>query len=317
MASALPLNALNAFVVAARHGSFSKAAEELNVTPAAVSQQIRQLEELLGIQLFHRLKKGLALTDAGQSGLTKLQEGFGNIQQAVTQIKSGDRKTELNIWMAPAFASKWLIPRMHKFIELNPSIDLRISATVDVIDSDETAPSLSADTLKAHNIDVAIRFGGGYYPDCEVDFLMDVDAIPLCSPALLKPGADIPLTGPEDLLQHTLLHDETPYEGRPKWSSWFDNAGMHGQAAEHNLYFNSVSLALAAAIEGQGVVLTLEQLAQNDIENGLLVPLFDTPMAVESAYRIVSLKKEEEDPRVVAFKEWLFSEASALPETRL
>lgn len=113
---------------------------------------------------------------------------------------------------------------------------------------------------------------------------MDVDAIPLCNPALLEKGARLPLSEPRDLLKHTLLHDETPYEGRPKWANWLVNAGMKGLSAEHNLYFNSVSLALSAAVEGQGVVPTLEQLAQNDVDKGLLVPLFDLPMEVEQAY---------------------------------
>ena len=310
MAGPLPLNALNAFVVAARHGSFSKAADELNVTPAAVSQQIRSLEELLGVQLFHRLNRGLALTDAGQAGLGQLKDGFHNISQAIESIKSGGAKRDLNIWMAPSFASKWLMPRMHRFIEKHPSIDLRISGSVSLIDSAATAPSLSAETLKEHNVDVAIRFGSGNYPGCQVERLMDVDAMPLCSPSLLADSANLPLTCPEDLLRHTLLHDETPYEGRPKWASWLDAAGLGGKVAAHNLYFNSVSLALAAAIEGQGVVLTLEQLAQDDVGKGRLVPLFDLPLNIDHAYHMVSLASSENDPRVTAFKSWLLSEVA-------
>ena len=310
MAGPLPLNALNAFVVAARHGSFSKAADELNVTPAAVSQQIRSLEELLGVQLFHRLNRGLALTDAGQAGLGQLKDGFHNISQAIESIKSGDAKRDLNIWMAPSFASKWLMPRMQRFIEKHPSIDLRISGSVSLIDSAATAPSLSAETLKEHNVDVAIRFGSGNYPGCQVERLMDVDAMPLCSPSLLADSANLPLSCPEDLLQHTLLHDETPYEGRPKWASWLDAAGLGGNVATHNLYFNSVSLALAAAIEGQGVVLTLEQLAQDDVGKGRLVPLFDLPLNIDHAYHMVSLASSENDPRVTAFKSWLLSEVA-------
>ncbi|MBX2836829.1 MAG: transcriptional regulator GcvA [Gammaproteobacteria bacterium] len=317
MAGPLPLNALNAFVVSARHGSFSKAADELNVTPAAVSQQVRQLEELLDTQLFHRLKKGLTLTESGQAGLGKLQEGFQNIQEAVDLLRGGSQRSELNIWMAPSFASKWLMPRIHRFIDQHPTIDLRFSVDRSVIDSDSTAPSLSAENLQANNIDMAIRFGSGHYPGCSVDFLMDVDAIPLCSPMLLEAGAVPPLKEPKDLLKHTLLHDETPYEGRPQWESWFEAVGMSGVTADRNLYFNSASLALSAAVEGQGVVLTLEQLAQDDVDKGLLVPLFDFPMEVDLAYRIVSLEGAEEDARVLALKQWLFSEVAQLPETRL
>jgi len=316
MAGSLPMNALHAFVVAARHGSFSKAADELHVTPAAVSQQIRALEDQLGVQLFHRLNRGLALTDSGRAGLGQLKDGFQSITQAIESIKSGGQQRDLNIWMAPSFASKWLMPRMQRFIDQHPSIDLRVSGSASLIDSASTAPSLSAETLKEHNVDVAIRFGRGNYPGCQVERLMEVDAMPLCSPDLLADSASLPLDCPEDLLKHTLLHDETPYEGRPKWASWLKIAGLADKTAEHNLYFNSVSLALAAAVEGQGVVLTLEQLAQDDVSKGKLVPLFELPLNVEQAYHMVSLASSENDPRVLAFKKWLISEVSLVGAAR-
>jgi len=245
VASALPLNALNAFVVAARVGSFSKAAEELYVTPAAVSQQIRQLEDQLGVSLFHRLNRGLALTDAGQAGLSDLQSGFEHIQNAVRRIQSADQRKELNIWTSPSFASKWLLSRMHRFMEAHPSIDLRISGSVSLIDSDSTSPALSAETLKSHNIDLAIRFGSGNYPGCVVEKLMDVDAVPLCSPQYLSDEVTPPLKTPADLSAHTLLHDESPYEGRPKWSDWFKSMNVEDVDPAHNIYFNSVLLALS------------------------------------------------------------------------
>jgi len=308
MAGPLPFNALHAFVVAARHGSFSKAAEELHVTPAAVSQQIRTLEDLLGVQLFHRLHRGLTLTDAGQAGLDKMQHGFDSLDAAVHQITDGPAKQELNIWMSPSFASKWLMPRMHRFREAHPEIDLRISGSASLIDSDTTAPSLSAEILKAHNIDVAIRFGSGNYPGCVVDRIMEVDAITLCSPALLENKNGPSLNVPEDLVHHTLLHDESPYEGRPQWKSWFKNAGMESVICQSNLYFNSVQLALSAAVEGQGVVLTLDKLSQNDIDKGHLVRIFDMPMEVEHGYHLVSLDGAQSDPCVIAFKGWLMEE---------
>jgi len=308
VAGPLPFNALHVFVVAARVGSFSKAAEELHVTPAAVSQQIRQLEDLLGVQLFHRLHRGLTLTDAGRSGLEKMQQGFQSVNDAVQQIKGGGEQLALNIWTSPSFASKWLMPRMHKFREKHPDIDLRISGSASLIDSDKTSPSLSAETLKANNIDVAIRFGAGNYPGCVVERFMEVDAITLCSPKLLE-SKDIPrLKEPKDIINHTLLHDDSPYEGRPKWSSWFESAGLGEVKCKHNLYFNSVQLALTAAIEGQGVVLTLEQLAQSDVDKGNLVRLFDLEMEVEQGYHFVSLDMAQNDQRVAVFKDWLFQE---------
>ena len=311
MATSLPLNALNAFVVAARAGSFSKAAEELHVTPAAVSQQIRQLEDLLEVALFHRLNRGLALTEAGKAGLSDLESGFDSIQTAVRRIQSAESRKELTIWASPSFASKWLMPRMHRFVAAHPSIDLRISGSVSLIDSDTSAPALSAETLKSHNIDLAIRFGRGVYPGCEVEKLMDVDAVTLCSPDYLK-NTQLPMPKkPEDLLKCTLLHDESPYEGRPKWSDWFKHNGVKSHDAAHNIYFNSVLLALSAAVAGQGVVLTLEQLAQDDINEGRLLPLFEIREEVAQAYHLVMLKDALHDSKVKAFRDWMWTELSA------
>lgn len=171
MARSLPLNALNAFEVAARDESFAKAAEELNVTPAAVSQQIHMLEDRMGVKLFHRLNRGLVLTAAGKSGLNKLQDGFRYVNDAVDQICSTPDQIVLDVWMAPSFVSKWLMPRMRRFVDLHPEIDLRISASAELMDTDAMSPSLSEDILRRHDVDVAIRFGRGYYPGCHVQRL--------------------------------------------------------------------------------------------------------------------------------------------------
>jgi LysR family glycine cleavage system transcriptional activator len=311
MAATLPYNALHAFVVAAKHGSFSKAADELHVTPAAISQQIRQLEDLLGVQLFHRMNRGLTLTAAGNAGLATMDTGFKHLHNAVSMMKSEPQKTQLSIWTSPSFANKWLMPRMHRFIEQYPSIELHISGSASLIDSASAAPSLSAEILKAHNIDLAIRFGSGNYPGCVVEHLVDVDAVTLCSPSLLEKKDRPPLNSPKDLVNYTLLHDDSPYEGRPKWSSWFESAGLTDIQCDHNLYFNSALLALTAAIEGQGIVLTIEQLAQNDIDKGLLVRLFELPMEVEHAYRLVSLDAPQPNPHVQVFKNWLLEEVAS------
>ena len=307
MAGPLPLNALNAFEVAARHQSFSKAAEELHVTPAAVSQQIRMLEELLGVQLFHRLNRGLALTEAGKSGLAKLQDGFRSVNEAVEQIRSDQPVASLDVWMAPSFASKWLMPRLPRFMEQNPHIDLRISASAELIDTDISAPSLSEEILRRHGVDIAIRFGRGSYPGCDVERLMSVNALPLCSPSLLEDSAK-PLRTPADLSHHLLLHDETPYEGRPNWPKWLEAVGAMNVDGSRGLRFNRVSLALAAAVEGQGVVLSLEQLAMDDLQKGRLVTLFDYRAELKQAYHVITLKDIASDERVTVFKQWLFDE---------
>ncbi len=314
MATHLPLNALNAFVVAARMGSFSKAAEELHVTPAAVSQQIRQLEDVLEVALFHRLNRGLALTEAGQAGLADLQSGFSSIQKAVRRMQTADSRKELNIWTSPSFASKWLMVRMHRFVAAHPTIDLRISGSASLIDSDSTAPSLSAEILQSNNIDLAIRFGSGNYPGCNVEKILDVDAIPLCSPNYLRAASTPPLKKPSDLALHTLLHDESPYEGRPKWSDWFRSQGEKEVEAAHNIYFNSVLLALSAAVAGQGVVLTLEQLADEDIKDGSLIPVFEGRSEVEHAYHLVTLSSAKDNPEIKAFRDWMWSELNAVDD---
>lgn len=314
MAGPLPLNALNAFEVAARHESFSKAAEELNVTPAAVSQQIRMLEDLMGVQLFHRLNRGLALTGAGRSGLAKLQDGLRNVNQAVQQIRSEPANSVLDVWMAPSFASKWLMPRLSRFVKQYPDIDLRISASSDFIDTDASAPSLSKGILQKHSVDIAIRFGSGNYPGCRVERLMNVTALPLCSPALLN-NKDNPLLTPDDLAHHLLLHDDTAYEGRPDWPTWLKAVGLGHIDGERGMRFNRVSLALAAAIEGQGVVLTLEQLAADDVSKGRLVTPFKHKVALSHAYHIVSLEDSIDNEQVVAFRQWLFDEVSSSENT--
>lgn len=309
MARSLPLNALNAFEVAARHESFAKAAEELNVTPAAVSQQIRMLEDLMGVQLFHRLNRGLVLTAAGKSGLSKLQDGFRNVNDAVDQIRSSPDQIVLDVWMAPSFASKWLMPRMRRFVDLHPEIDLRISASAELMDTDVMSPSLSEDILRRHDVDVAIRFGRGYYPGCQVEKLMTVDALPLCSPALLK-SLSKPLKTPWDLIHHTLLHDETPYEGRPTWLSWLKAVGVDTVDGSRGLHFNRVSLALAAAVEAQGIVLSLEQLASDDLDKGRLVIPFSYSVPLDQAYYVITLDNSTDAEHVVAFKHWLHKEVA-------
>ena len=310
MGKSLPLNALNAFEVAARHESFSKAAEELNVTPAAISQQIRTLEELLGVQLFHRLNRGLALTPAGKSGLSKLQDGLRCVNDAVDQMRSEQSKKSLDVWMAPSFASKWLMPRMQRFVDQHPEIDLRISSSAELVDNAVTTSALTEDILRTNNIDIAIRFGRGQYPGCEIDLLMNVSAMPLCSPILLQ-NKQNPLTLPKHLSFHTLLHDETQYEGRPDWPSWLNEVGANSVDGTRGVRFNRVSLALDAAIEAQGVVLSLEQLASNDLKKGSLVRPFEHKMELTQAYYIVSLKNSANAEHIGAFKQWIMDEVAS------
>ena len=309
-----PLTALRAFEVASRHLSFSKAAEELFVTPAAISQQIRSLEEHLGVQLFHRHSRSLALTSEAEAGLARLREGFDAIAEAVKQIRGAGKRDTLAVFAAPTFASKWLVPRLHRFSSRYPDINLRIEADTHLVDHRRENMSMS-DYLHRHSIDVAISFGRGDYPDCQVDKLLAATAAPLCSPQLLK--GEHPLNTPADLHHHTLLHDDTHYEGRPGWREWCQQAGLEGLDTERGMRFNHVALALEAAIDGQGVILSLEQIAAPAISAGRLVVPFERRLALQNAYFIVSPDAVAQHSQVKAFREWLLSEsASTSVDTR-
>jgi len=309
MAENLSLNALRAFESVARHGSFKAAAEELFVTPAAISQQIKSLEDNLGVKLFHRQSRSITLTKNAQRGIAKASEGFNNLTEAIQLIKAENDNTTLTVWSSPSFASKWLVPRLAEFTRANPGIDLEISAERSLIDTGENNEkgSIQLDMFKREEVDIAIRFGQGVYDNCTVDKLFEVSAIPLCSPELLK--GKHALTTPDDLRHQTLLHDATPYEGRPSWSVWLEAAGVENIDAEHGITFNSVNLALAAAAEGQGVVFTLEALAQDDIEAGRLVAPFDLSLPMSFAYYMITLEEFAEKPKVKRFRDWLLTKA--------
>lgn len=311
MAENLSLNALRAFESVARHGSFKAAAEELFVTPAAISQQIKSLEDSLGVKLFHRQSRSITLTKDAQRGIAKASEGFNNLSEAIKLIRADGDNTTLTVWSSPSFAAKWLVPKLTEFTRANPGIDLEISAERSLIDttSNGSTGSIQIDKFKREEVDIAIRFGQGIYEGCKVDKLFEVSAIPLCSPQLLK--GNNALKTPDDLRHHTLLHDATPYEGRPSWSVWLDAAGVENIDAEHGITFNSVSMALAAAAEGQGVVFTLEALAKDDIEAGRLVAPFDLSLPMSFAYYMITLEEFADKPKITRFRDWLLNKAHA------
>ncbi len=307
MPQTLPsLNALRVFESASRHLSFSKAAEELHVTPAAVSHQVKSLEEHLGVPLFHRLNRGLALTDAAIAGLPYLQKGFCAVTKAVERMRGGEESTMVAVEAAPSFTAEWLVPRLPRFALAHPDIDLRIAASVEQLDNSSSGTDVRS-VFRAGGVDVAVRFGHGEYAGCRTDRLFRVAAVPLCSPGLLD-GAH-PLREPADLRHHTLLHDETPYDGHPGWADWLSAAGVTGVSVARGVHFNSVSLSLQAAVEGQGVALGIEALAAEEIAEGRLVAPFDFRMKLKSAYYLLSLEETADVPRVAAFRSWILGEA--------
>jgi len=303
----LPFGALRVFECAARHLSFKQAADELSITPAAVSQQIKTLEHQLGVKLFNRHNRGLSLTDAAKQGLPLLTRGFDSLIHSVALIRNAQQEPKLTIWMAPSFASKWFVPRLQRFADRHPDIDLDISASPNLVDRTSSKSAIPVENFRRNNVDIAIRFGKGDYPGCRVDKLFSVSAIPLCSPQLMQ--GRHPLTTPQDLRFHTLIHDDTRYEGRPDWATWLKAAGVSNIDAGRGLHFNHGNLAINAAVDGQGVVLSMRALASDDIAAGRLVTPFKIALPLEYAYYLITLEALTDQPHTASFRDWLLEEA--------
>ena len=288
-----PLNALRAFEATARHLSFSRAAEELNVTPAAVSHQVKALEETLGTSLFRRLNRAIELTDAGRLLFPDLQEGFQRIGEAVAKLDRLSDDRVLVISTGPAFSAKWLAPRLYRFLEQYPEIDARISA------------NLGRSNFGADGVDVAIRFGGGEYSGFHVEPLVEDSLLPLCSPALLARGPA--LKTPRDLRRHVLIHDDSLSfrENHPGWAEWLKAAGVRGVDASRGLRFNHADHGIDAAIEGAGVVLARKVMAAGDLRLGRLVAPFALEIPVGLAFYLVTPRGAETRPKTAKFRDWI------------
>jgi len=310
-----PLNALRTFEAVARLKSFTKAADELSVTRAAVSHQIKNLEEYVGFALFERHTRSISLTEAGKVALPKLREGFNNISDAVHLMRSHQSNENITLWMAPSFASKWLVPKLHTFSSKHPEIDMQLHAVSGLIDTTEVQGYSMEDLFRSEDADIVIRFGSeDNYPGCDVHKLFSVKAVPVCSPALLK-NPDKPLNKPEDLINHTLLHDNTAYKGRPQWSKWLTQEGIEGIDSERGLKFNHISLAIDSAIDGQGVLLAIEALARKDINEGRLCIPFDISYPLDMSYYAIHPKSTDYNHHAVdLFIDWIMEEAKSEPE---
>jgi len=304
-----PLTALRAFEAASRLMSFQAAANELAVTPAALSYQIRQLEDHLGIKLFNRLNRAVELTEHGRLIRPGIHEAFEQMHRTMRQLRRRQQSNVLTVAAGPAFTAKWLSPRLYRFIALNPGIDARMSASVGKSD------------LAIDDIDVAIRFGPGDYPGYHSVKLMDEFVTPMCSPALLQgPNA---IRTPDDLANHTLIHDDTHLGVfmLKNWADWLDEAGASNvDPAASGLHFNVADHALDAAIGGGGVVLGRTCLAEPDIRAGRLVTPFELKLKAEFSFYVISLEARKDEPAIAAFRDWIFNEVTnpdaALPAVR-
>jgi LysR family glycine cleavage system transcriptional activator len=309
-----PLNALRAFEAAARHLSFALAAKELHVTPAAVSHQIKGLEEFVGQRLFRRLARGLELTRAGYVFVPKLRAGFERLGEAVEELRASQESATLAVSVATSFATRWLAPRLHRFVSAHPELDVRINASTRLIDpnSDQLAAMDAVAGPPVEDADIVVRFGTGDYPGFRVDKLLQVAVTPMCSPRLLAGGH--PLRDAADLKQHVLIHDNLLYDdGRPLWDAWFDAAGMPGADTSHGLRFSHAMLALEAAADGMGVALGMPVLAGSDLASGRLVAPLARSLPLKVAYYIVSAPDTAQREDVAAFRNWLLAEAARDP----
>lgn len=294
-----PLNSLKVFEAAARHLSFTRAAEELFVTQAAVSHQIKALEEFLGLKLFRRRNRSLLLTEEGQSYFLDIKDIFSSISEATEKVLERSEKGALTISLPPSFAIQWLVPRLADFNQQEPDIDVRIKA----VDSDDN--SLTDD------VDVAIYYGRGNWPGLRIDKLYQEYLIPLCSPALLMSGK--PLNQLSDIKHHTLLHDTS----RKEWKQFVKQNAIEGVNVNHGPIFSHTTMVLQAAVHGQGVALGNNVLAQPELDAGRLVSPFDEVLLSKNAFYVVCHESQADTGRIATFRDWMIAKAASEQEELL
>jgi LysR family glycine cleavage system transcriptional activator len=297
------LSALRAFEAAARHLSLTNAARELHVTPGALSHQIRGLEDFLGVQLFERKVRAIALTAAGKQLYPGLQTGFAQIRDAVESLEVGSQPNVLVVSTSPGMTSKWLAPRLYRFAATNPDIDVRISS------------SLNNANFTTDRIDLAVR-NMSISPDpdrlLEIEKLFEISFVPVCSPKLIEQHG--PVKTARELARLPLIHDET-LKARiavADWSDWFKAAGVPSVDLRRGLRFNSTDHALDAAGEGAGALLAHDLLAYDDLRTGRLVMPVKLSIAPGRAFHLVRLRGRKPTPAMNAFATWIKDEIAAL-----
>jgi len=293
-----PLDLLLAFEAAARHLSFTRAADERFVTQSAISRQIRALEDDLGVALFARGHRALALTAAGQKLLLSCQAVLAQLRRSVSSIRAPNAREVLALSTTPSFASFWLIPRLHSFTQANPGIDVRLDASYELRD------------LQADGFDIAVRYQKATASDGER--LFSETMLPLCAPALRR-AKDAPLKVPADLRRHTLLEVENmPGSGAPvEWNSWLQANGVPDLEPRSWLTFSSYNEVVAAAVAGQGVALGRRPLLDGLVRSKQLVAPFGDARATARAYFVVTDPASRARPAVRALEAWLHNEAAA------
>jgi LysR family glycine cleavage system transcriptional activator len=294
MSTRLPsLNGLRAFEAAARHLSFTNAASELNVTQTAISHQIKRLEEELGLKLFIRQNRALALTPQGHDYLPGVRAAFNDLRLATDRLKRRDNDHVLTVSTLASMASKWLLPRISAFQKAHPDIDVRITTSTSMVD------------FKSGDVDAAIRYGRGQWPGLRADWLTADDLFPVCSPAL-RSGKKA-LLKPQDLADYTLLHSSGGYDD--DWRLWLTAAGLPADISKQpGLTFDMIFMTLQAAIDGLGVAIGRTTYVEGDLAKGRLVVPFDMRMPADAGFYLVSPEASSDSRKLKAFRDWLLSQ---------
>jgi LysR family glycine cleavage system transcriptional activator len=295
-----PLKSLRAFEATARHMSFSRAAEELNVTPAALSHQVAGLEAFLGERLFNRSSRTISLTPAGDLHFPGHNAAFAQIRQSVERVmETGDGQI-LVVSAPPGFTAKWLVPRLHRFLATHPELDVRVSASL-------TLASFSGD-----GVDVAIRNAKPPFPGLWSRKFLEIETLPIVSPRLTDQYG--PLETPDDLARFPIIHDDSLGRmfGLPTWMDWLRAAGAEHVDLSRGLHFSSADHAMEAALEGAGVLLGVRSLSIDDVRLGRLVFPFSFALPSERAFHIVCPLGHETRPKIAAFCSWILDEAAKL-----
>jgi LysR family transcriptional regulator, glycine cleavage system transcriptional activator len=297
MRSLSRLKAIQAFEAAARNASYVGAAAELNVTPAAIGQQVRALEAWLGTSLFHRLDSGssrLQLTEEAKLALSDFHQGFNLLESGLQKLRERRSRDIVTVTASQAFVAKWLLPRLENFTNLNPKIDIRLDVSDRLLD------------LAHGDADIGIRCGSGQWPNLIAKKLMDEEIFPVCSPSLLHNKNT--LRRPNDLAKQTLIHDATMKREEifPTWSHWLEFFKCNASAAERGLQINASAAVIQAAISGHGIALARRALVEDDINSGRLIRLFpDHAWPIEWSYFVVYHANAIKKPSVNAFYQWL------------
>jgi len=293
-----PLTALRAFDAAARHMSFAKAAEELNVTPAALSFQIKSLEDHLGHPLFHRLNRAVELTETGKALAPGAAEGFAALAKAWADARRLHDTRTLTVTAGPAFTSKWLAPRLFQFASSNPDIDLRFSANLRLMD------------FSLEEVDVAIRFSQTPETELFSKTIVEEWVTPMVSPSVAEQ-----ISTPADLLKIPLLHQDDTTFLRPKvdWEAWFQAAGLHAPDVA-GTHFSQADHAVNAALSGGGAMLGRVSLTERHLMEGRLVMPFKLSLWSNAKYRFVCPHGAENRPQVARFLDWIMNEADTIED---